>query len=135
MKKYLMSLLALVLGIGMMYANPVSVNQAKSVGQQFVQANFEQSRQSQDLTLVYTGTSNRGEACFYVFNVGDHGFVIVSGDDFYRPIVGYSDERNFDTDINPELAFMLDKLIAYRAGRLTGNATPKVAAHNGFQGS
>ena len=123
-----MSLLALVLGIGMMYANPVSVNQAKSVGQQFVQANFEQSRQSQDLTLVYTGTSNRGEACFYVFNVGDHGFVIVSADDFYRPIVGYSDERNFDTDINPELAFMLDKLIAYRAGRLTGKATPKVAA-------
>ena len=44
MKKYLMSLLALVFGIGMVQANPVSVSQAKYVGQQFVQANFEQSR-------------------------------------------------------------------------------------------
>lgn len=123
-----MTLLALVLGVGMMYANPVSVDQAKRVGQMYVHANFEQSRQSQDLTLVYTGTSNRGEACFYVFNVGDHGFVIVSADDFYRPIVGYSSERNFDTEINPELAFMLNKLIAYRTGRHTGKATPKVAA-------
>ena len=123
-----MSLLALVFGIGMVQANPVSVSQAKYVGQQFVQANFEQSRQSDDLTLVYTGTSTRGEACFYVFNVGSKGFVMVSADDFYRPIVGYSDERNFDTNINPELGFMLDKLIAGRTGRFTGKATPKVAA-------
>lgn len=123
-----MTLLVLALGIGMANANPVSVSQAQYVGQQFVQANFEQSRQSQDLTLVYTGTSNRGEACFYVFNVGDHGFVIVSADDFYRPIVGYSDEHTFDTEINPELAFMFNKLIAYRSGRLTGKAEPKVAA-------
>ncbi len=128
MKKYLMTLLALVLGIGMAHAKPVSVDQAKSVGQMYVQANFEQSRQSQDLTLVYTGSSNRGEACFYVFNVGDHGFVIVSADDFYRPIIGYSQERNFDTEINPELGYMLNKLIAYRSGRLTGNAVPQVAA-------
>ena len=69
MKKYLMTLLALVFGIGMVQANPVSLSQAKYVGQQFVQANFEQSRQIEDLTLVYTGTSTRGEACFYVFNV------------------------------------------------------------------
>jgi hypothetical protein len=128
MKKYLMSLLALVLGIGMVQANPVNVSQAKYVGQQFVQANFQQSRQMDDLTLVYTGTSTRGEACFYVFNVGTNGFVMVSADDFYRPIIGYSDERNFDTNINPELGYMLDQLIASRTGRLTGKAAPKIAA-------
>ena len=123
-----MSLLALVLGIGMVQANPVNVSQAKYVGQQFVQANFQQSRQTDDLTLVYTGTSTRGEACFYVFNVGTNGFVMVSADDFYRPIIGYSDERNFDTNINPELGYMLDQLIASRTGRLTGKAAPKIAA-------
>ena len=128
MKKYLMSLLALVLGIGMVQANPVNVSQAKYVGQQFVQANFQQSRQTDDLTLVYTGTSTRGDACFYVFNVGTNGFVMVSADDFYRPIIGYSDERNFDTNINPELGYMLDQLIASRTGRLTGKAAPKIAA-------
>ena len=123
-----MSLLALVLGIGMVHANPVNVSQAKYVGQQFVQANFEQSRQSDDLTLVYTGTSTRGEACFYVFNVGDNGFVMVSADDFYRPIVGYSKERNFDVNINPELAYMLNRLIDSRTEKLTGEATPQVAS-------
>ena len=52
MKKYLMSIFALALGIGMAQANPVSVSQAKYVGQQFVQANFDQARQSSELTLV-----------------------------------------------------------------------------------
>ena len=129
MKKYLMTLLALVFGIGMVQANPVSLSQAKYVGQQFVQANFEQSRQIEDLTLVYTGTSTRGEACFYVFNVGSEGHVIVSADDFYRPIVAYSNEGIFDAEnINPALGYMLNQVIANRTGRFTGNADPKIEA-------
>ena len=128
MKKYLMSLLALVLGIGMVHANPVSVSQAKYVGQQFVQAKFEQSRQNSDLTLVYTGTSYRGEACFYVFNVGDSGFVMVSADDYFRPILGYSMEGVFPVDNMPGgLRYRLNAIIDGRTGR-SGNATPQVAA-------
>ena len=129
MKKHLICMLALVLGIGMAQAGPVSQSQAKYVGQQFVQANFDLSRQGGDLTLVYTGTSNRGEACFYVFNVGNEGYVMVSADDFYRPILGYSDEGVFDAqNINPNLGYMLDQVIANRSGKLTGKANPKVAA-------
>lgn len=128
MKKYLMSLLALVFGIGMAYANPVSLSQAKYVGQQFVQTNYEQSRQNNELTLVYTGTSYRGEACFYVFNVGDNGFVMVSADDYFRPILGYSKEGVFPVDNMPDgLAYRLNAIIDGRSGR-TGNATPQVAA-------
>ena len=128
MKKYVMSLLALVLGLGAVQANPVSLNQAKFVGQQFVQAQFEQSRQSNDLTLVYTGSSMRGEACFYVFNVGDKGFVMVSADDYFRPIVGYSKEGVFPVDNMPDgLRYQLDNIIDGRSGR-TGIATPEVAA-------
>ena len=124
-----MSMLALVLGIGMAQANPVSLSQAKYVGQQFVQANFEQARQSSELIHVYTGTSSRGDACFYVFNVGETGFVMISADDFYRPILGYSTEGKFDAqNINPEFGYMLNKVIANRSGRNTGNAVPKVAA-------
>ena len=128
MRKYLLTLLALVLGAGMVQAHPVSVSQAKVVGQQFVQSKFEQSRQSQDLTLVYTGVSNRSEACFYVFNVGETGFVMVSADDLFRPIVGYSDEGTFDAEnINPELGYKLNQLIDARSGH-TGNPTPMVKA-------
>lgn len=129
MKKHLLSLLALILGIGMAQANPVSESQAKLVGQQFVQANFDLSRQSGELTLVYTGVSTRGEACFYVFNVGNEGFVMVSADDVYRPIVGYSNEGIFDAqNINPELNYMLNKLISYRSGKMTGEPSPAVAS-------
>ena len=128
MKKYLLTLLAMVLGAGMVQAHPVSVSQAKYVGQQFVQAKFDQARQSQDLTLVYTGQSNRGEACFYVFNVGETGFVMVSADDLFRPIVGYSSEGTFDAEnINPELGYMLNGLINSRSGR-SGKAAPMVKA-------
>jgi len=129
MKKHFLSLLALILGIGMAQANPVSVSQAKLVGQQFVQTNFDLSRQAGELTLVYTGTSTRGEACFYVFNVGNEGFVMVSADDVYRPIVGFSDEGIFDAqNINPELNYMLNELISFRSNKLTGNPSPAVAS-------
>ncbi len=128
MKKYFLSVLALAIGIGMAQARPVSESQAKYVGQQFVQGNFEQSRQSSELTLVYTGMSDRSEVCFYVFNVGDNGFVIVSADDFYRPIVGYSNEGVFPGENMPDgLRFLLNRIVEGRTGR-TGNATPDVAA-------
>ena len=127
MKKYLMSLLALVFGLGMVHANPVSISQAKYVGQQFVQANYEQSRQSSDLTLVYTGTSYRGEASFYVFNVGNSGFVMISADDYFRPILGYSKEGVFPVDDMPGgLRFFLNAITDARTGH-TGKATAQVA--------
>ena len=128
MKKHLLSLLALALGIGMVHANPVDLNQAKYVGQQFVQTNFEQSRENSELTLVYTGTSYRGEACFYVFNVGDKGYVMVSADDYFRPILGYSKDGLFPVDNMPDgLRYRLNAIIDGRTGR-SGNATPQVAA-------
>ena len=128
MKKSLMSVFALILGVGMAQANPVSVSQAKYVGQQFVQANFEQSRQVSDLNLVYTGSTSKGAASYYVFNVGNEGFVIVSADDSYRPVVGYSDEGAFEVDnMSPELAYYLN---AIAEGRSAGNNVmdPKVKA-------
>ena len=129
MKKYLMSMLALILGIGMVNAHPVDQSRAKYVGQQFVQANFEQTRANGELTLVYTATTNRGAACFYVYNVGNEGFVIVSADDIYRPIVGYSDQGTFDAqNINPALNCMLNNLIEGRSNRLTGAADPATAS-------
>ena len=129
MKKYLMSMLALVLGIGMVNAHPVDQSRAKYAGQQFVQANFEQTRANGELALVYTATTSRGDACFYVYNVGNEGFVIVSADDIYRPIIGYSDQGTFDAqNINPALNCMLNNLIEGRSNRLTGVADPATAS-------
>ena len=115
MKKLLLLLVAVVCGINVLTAHPVDVEKAKAVGRNFVSANFEMKSQTTDLQLVYSGVSNRDEACFYVFNVGNEGFVIVSADDRFRPIVGYSDEGPFATEnMSPELSFYLDRIIDAR---------------------
>ena len=115
MKKLAVLFLALTLGLASVMANPVDVEKAKLVGKNFVASTFSSHRQDADLQLVYTGMSARGEACFYVFNVGDSGFVILSADDRFRPITGYSDEGAFATENrSPELDFYLAKIIEAR---------------------
>ena len=79
MKKILL-IISAVLALNSLTANPVDVNVAKALGQKFMGA---------DVSLAYTAYAERGEACFYVFNVGESGFIIVSAHDFYRPIIGY----------------------------------------------
>ena len=118
MKKQFLMLFALLLGLNTLNANPVNLVKAKNVGQRFACAKINNELKNNDLQLVYTGASQRGEACFYVFNAGTTGFVIVSADDRFRPIVGYSNEGTFATeDMSPELAFYLDKIIEARTSR------------------
>ena len=118
MKKQFLFLLALSMGFSTLIANPVDMEKAKTIGQKFACTKINKNLKNSDLQLVYTGSSNRGEACFYVFNVDATGFVIVSADDKFRPIVGYSDEGTFATEnMSPELAFYLDKIIEARTSR------------------
>ena len=115
MKKVLFLLVAALFGINVLTAHPVDAEKAKAVGRNFASANFEMRSETIDLQLVYSGVSDRNETCFYVFNVNDEGFVIVSADDRFRPIVGYSDEGTFATEnMSPELSFYLDKIIEAR---------------------
>ena len=99
MKKLLSLVIAVILGIGAMYANPVDVTTAKELGHMFVQANFEKSMRA-DLELYYTVTSDNGEPCVYVFNMGNEGFVMVAASDNVRPILAYSENGPFDAS-NP----------------------------------
>jgi hypothetical protein len=49
------------------------------------------------------------ETYYYVFNIGEEGFVIVSGDDKARPVLGYSLKGNFDVNnLPPAFAEWLD---------------------------
>ena len=88
----------------------VGVEEARSLGQQFVNAHFEAGQD--ELTLVYSQPS------FYVFNVGNTGFVILSADDCYRPLIGYSKEGPFNPDdMAPALQDYLDGITASRSVR------------------
>ncbi len=110
MKKLLL-VLTLLVSFATLDAAPVGAEDARSLGQQFVNAHFETVRQS-ELTLVYAQPS------FYVFNVGNTGFVILSADDCYRPLIGYSKEGAFNPDdMAPALQDYLDGITASRSVR------------------
>lgn len=109
MRKRIFTMLVLAMTCVTLQARPVDQETAKRLGQSFVKANFEFTRQSDQLNLVQTAYSERGEACYYIFNVGDTGFVILAADDNYRPVIGYSDRGTFNPDdMAPALAEYLE---------------------------
>ena len=115
MKKASILFFVLLCSIGI-YAHPIGVDRAKELGLGFVNANLNSACQLHDLQLVYTSMSSRGETSFYVFNFGNMGFVILSADDNYRPIVGYSDEGIFETEnLSPEAAYYLNSIAEGRS--------------------
>ena len=107
------------------YAIEVPEDKAKLVATNYLRYLTNQSlkRSGELVKLVYTSkqpSSKRAVSAplFYVFNqVQGTGFVIVSGDDNIKPILGYSLESNFDeTNLSPQVAYWLseyEKQIAF----------------------
>ncbi|MBQ6729766.1 MAG: leucine-rich repeat protein [Bacteroidales bacterium] len=82
-------------------ANPVAMRTVREVAMKFMNANGKDVlRSMDDLELVATYNISRGDAAFYIFNI-PNGFVIVSADDCVTPILGYSNEGQFDVDNIP----------------------------------
>ena len=111
MKKTLFTLLFVALLAGVMQAKPVGVQQAQALGLRFMQANT--SMRSVAADPIYTAYADNGQAAFYVFAVQPKGFVIVSADDRARPILGYSTESNFTSQLPDGLMTFFDN---YKAG-------------------
>jgi hypothetical protein len=94
------------------FGKQIDENTAKMVGQAFLQnsTNSPALKSTVSLKTAYrsgsktTGplTSLQASTYFYVFNTDSKGYVIVAGDDNVLPILGYSDEINFDPDNIPE---------------------------------
>lgn len=93
MKKSMFFLLMVALFMGGLQAKPVDVETAKALGIKFMKANTE--IRADVAQLVYTGYTEQGVACFYVFSMQPKGFVIVSADNRAKPILGYSTEGAF----------------------------------------
>ncbi len=91
------------------FGKEVDENTARQVGQSFLinSTNSPVLKSTVSLKIAYraggkSGSSLKGSTYYYVFNVDSRGFVIVAGDDDVTPILGYSDETNFDPDRIPE---------------------------------
>ena len=123
MNKRILFVLAILLGISPLYSNPVDQATARKVGQAFCQTAFTNASRSSEMNLVMTADA------YYVFNIGNSGFVIVSSDDAFRPIIGYSDEGVFDAkNPSPEMMYYLDNLSQGRQVALSAsvNASEQV---------
>lgn len=108
-------------------ASPITPEEALSNVQEYLYAEGGyklKGAASQSLSLAYAiGKNTTGEmfhakamgeaekALVYIFNYGENeGFVVASGDDVAEPILGISDEGNFDVDNIPvNLAELLDE--------------------------
>ena len=126
MKKTVLFITALLTGLLFMQAKPIDRNAALTVAQKFASAQLMLQRVEPQ--LVYTGQND----AFFVFNLGSDSFVIIAGDDAYRPVIGYSDESAFDAgNIPPALQDYLAGITeSVSRLRYRGNATatPLVAA-------
>ena len=111
MRKNLLVILALLLGVATLQAKPVDVAKAQRLGLNFVQHKALFAKNIvQDLQLAYTHRADNGMATMYVFNF-DGGYVIVAADDSSSPILGYSDQGNFTYENAPDgLRFMLNEI-------------------------
>ena len=111
MRRNLLVIIALLLGLTTMQAKPVDVVTAQRLGRNFIQhkALFAKNAVN-ELDLAYTYRATNGMATAYVFNF-DGGFVILAADDCYSPILGYSYQGCFDYETAPDgLRYMLGEL-------------------------
>ena len=85
-------------------ANPITESQASAIASRFMAS---KSKPSTSLQMVQKGprlnaTGTVDKAAYYVFNSGQSGYVIVSGDDQAPAVLGYSDKGTFDSNQVPE---------------------------------
>lgn len=119
MKKLTFTLFAILLLISNINANPVDLVTARKAGAGFAQSTLPAMRGMDQMDLV------KATDAYYVFNIGQTGFVIVSADDSFRPIVGYSNESTFPIENpSPEMMYYLDNLSQGRQAALRGSITP-----------
>ena len=123
MKKLFLSVFVLIVSIMTLQAKPIDRSLALTAAQKFASVRLSIERATPE--LVYIGANE----AFYVFNLGDHNFVIIAGDDAHRPVIGYSDESSFDANnIPPALAYYLEGVAECMLPLRHAVATPDVAA-------
>ena len=104
--RQLLTILAMLLVIPV-WSQPAGLKEAQTVAEHFYALQHKQ-KSGHALQLYTTDQqlsrqkSGSGEIRYYIFNDGDNGFVIVSGDRRFQPVLGYSTESRFDTAGMPE---------------------------------
>ena len=104
MKRVFLFLALALFGAMTLRANPVDPSLAQRAASKLFETQFAVELRG-PLNMAYA----EPHGAYYVFTTGEKGFVIIAGDDAYRPVIGYSTESTFDpNDIPPALTDYLD---------------------------
>jgi len=130
MKRLLLSLL-LVSFAGYMFAEKVDLPQATKVAKNayYQKLNkFNEQTGFDALSISETFTINKnGDAVYYVFNFDNYGYIIISAEDNWHPVIAYSFEGQYQQDNQPEnFASWMDT----RAGNINYIRENKIEATN-----
>lgn len=107
-KRHIILIFLLLLTFTTVLANPVSESEALRLATDFHQLRSPSKLRTTDaLKLVWqangSGLRSATAPAFYIYNIGEkEGFVIVSGEDATKTILGYADEGTFKTENMPE---------------------------------
>lgn len=119
MKKIQLTLLVFTLVISSLHAAPVDLETACKAADRFATTSLALHAKAGNSQLVLSNEA------FYVFNVGAEGFVILSADDRFRPLVAYSYEGAFDTENpSPEMMYYLNTMAEGRQALLQHGVAP-----------
>ncbi len=104
-KPYFLFLLVLLCGLSPVRARQIDSSQAREIAAGF----FGEESSSQTKRQIKRVRATSEDSPYYIFTSPNKGFVIVSGDDEMKPIVGYSTSGDCDfTDIAPQLEGFLE---------------------------
>jgi len=105
MKRALLLLVCCLLTSALLAA-PVSAEQAKQVASQFLTSKGHSHRaaavEQWQASTVLDATDASGRPYLYAVSTGETGYVLVSGDDRMRPVLGYSDSGSLDLQDMPD---------------------------------
>lgn len=81
-----------------------------------------------DFTLEKTVSDESGNALYYVFNMNDHGFILISASELTTPVIAFSTESKYKG--NESSAFMEAK---YKSQIKTINENPELADSKAYK--
>jgi hypothetical protein len=119
------------------FARQVSITDAKHVALQFYSERANQYSSIDHSLLNISGTfvvSENGLPVYYVFNINDHGYVIVSADDAVIPILAYSFEGIYsEEDQAPQFTAWMGQYTRQISYARKSDAIPLQAATSGWK--
>jgi hypothetical protein len=92
--RYIVSILVLLLAVASVFGKPVTLNEVRDA----VSALMENLGKDLDIEGIEARYLSGGELGYYMVDLGENGWVLVSGDDAMRPILAFS----FENSMTPE---------------------------------